>query len=111
MWKSACVAAILVVSISLCVETLRKPSSVFAQQRGLPVSSGLVIHSVTATGGGQLMIMVEPSTRMMAVYHVDGASGKVSLRSVRNLQWDLLIENFNGGNPSPEEIRNMLNRP
>lgn len=55
------------------------------------------------------MILVDPETRVMAVYHVD-ASGKVSLRSVRNLQWDLLIEEFNGGSPSPREIRTLLNQ-
>ncbi len=55
-------------------------------------------------------MMVDPNTRVMAVYHVDGSNGKVSLRSVRNLQWDLLIEEFNGGTPSPREIRTLLNQ-
>ncbi|GAA4426488.1 hypothetical protein [Bremerella cremea] len=111
MWKSILSAAVVMVAVMLCVELFRDTSSVFAQKHaGLPVSAGLVVHSAKSDDGGQLMIMVDPETRVMAVYHVDGNNGKVSLRSVRNLQWDLLIEEFNGGTPSPREIRTLLNQ-
>jgi len=42
---------------------------------------------------------------VMAVYHVDRTSGALQLKSVRNLQWDLLIEDYNSGTPAPRDIR------
>lgn len=111
MWKSILSAIVVIVVVTLGVELFRDSSSAMAQKHlGLPVSSGLVVHTSTSEDGGQHMIMVDPETRVMAVYHVDGTNGKVSLRSVRNLQWDLLIEEFNGGTPSPREIRKLLNQ-
>ena len=111
MWKSFLSAVVVLVAVTLGVELFRDSSSAMAQQHpGLPVSSGLVVHTATAEDGGQHIMMVDPNTRVMAVYHVDGSNGKVSLRSVRNLQWDLLIEEFNGGTPSPREIRTLLNQ-
>lgn len=111
MWKSILSAAVMMAVVMLGVELFRQNSSAMAQsQPGLPVSTGLVVHTAASGEGGQLVIMVDPQTRVMAVYHVDGSNGKVSLRSVRNLQWDLLIEEFNGGTPSPREIRTLLNQ-
>jgi hypothetical protein len=55
--------------------------------------------------GRQQITLVDTRLRVMAVYHVDRATGALSLRSVRNLQWDLTIEDFNSGNPTPREIR------
>ena len=111
MWKSILSAVVVIVAVTLSVELFRDPSSALAQiPSGLPVSSGLVVHTATAGDGGQHMIIVDPETRVMAVYHVDGSNGKVALRSVRKLQWDLLIEEFNGGAPAPREIRTLLNQ-
>ena len=44
----------------------------------------------------------------MAVYHVDRATGKITLKSVRNVRWDLLLDEFNGTNPAPREIRALV---
>ncbi len=112
MWKSILAAIVVFATLTLGVELFRSPSSLYAQKGATrPPSTGLIVHSTTIEGGGEHMIMVDPETRVMAVYHVDGTNGKVSLRSVRNLQWDLLIEEFNGGEPSPREIRTLLNQP
>ncbi|MEW4564194.1 hypothetical protein AB1K70_16770 [Bremerella sp. JC770] len=112
MWKSLLSAIVVLVAVTLSVELFRSHPSVWAQKHsGLPSSQGLVVHAVKSEDGGQMMIMVDPDTRVMAVYHVDGITGKVSLKSVRNLQWDLLIEEFNGGEPSPREIRSLINQP
>ena len=35
-------------------------------------------------------------------------TGQIELKSVRNVQWDLLIEEFNGVRPLPREIRALL---
>jgi hypothetical protein len=55
--------------------------------------------------GRQQITVIDPRQRVMAVYHVDRASGALQLKSVRNLQWDLLIEDYNSGTPAPRDIR------
>ena len=54
------------------------------------------------------LTILDPQTRGMVVYHIDKASGEVSLRSVRNIHWDLQMDEFNGKNPLPREIRSLL---
>ncbi|PQO28224.1 hypothetical protein [Blastopirellula marina] len=110
MWKSILSAVVIIVAVTLCVELFRECSSAMAQRPdGLPNAPGLIVHTAKADEGGQHVIVVDPETRVMAVYHVGGSDGKISLRSVRKLQWDLLIEEFNGGNPPPQDIRKLLN--
>ncbi|MEX0794234.1 MAG: hypothetical protein WD045_13955 [Pirellulaceae bacterium] len=103
--------ALVVAGLVLTSELLSLHSMLLAQRTNSPaVASELMFHSVTAPDGGQNIVLVDPSTRVMGVYHVDSATGKVSLKSVRNLQWDLLIEDFNSGAPTPREIRTMVGR-
>ena len=59
----------------------------------------------TEADGRQQITVIDPKQKVLAVYHVDRTTGAVSLRSVRNLQWDLLIEDFNSTNPTPREVR------
>ena len=54
------------------------------------------------------LTIIDPQTRALVVYHVDKPSGEVSLRSVRNFHWDLQMDEFNGKNPLPREIRSLL---
>ncbi|PQO35953.1 hypothetical protein DTL21_08475 [Bremerella cremea] len=110
MWKSILSAVVIIVAVTLSVELFRNSSSALGQSNSaLPDTTGLIVHTATAEDGGQHVIIVDPESRALAVYHVDGASGKVSLRSVRKVQWDLLIEEFNGVNPHPKDIRKLLN--
>ena len=57
--------------------------------------------------GKQQVTIVDPRTRVIAVYQVDKVNGSLSLRSVRNVHWDLLMEEYNTshGSPTPREIR------
>jgi len=73
------------------------------QDRAGP-SSELMALSVDSEGRQQVTL-IDPRSRVMAVYHVDRATGALSLKSVRNVHWDLLIEDFNSANPTPREIR------
>jgi hypothetical protein len=59
-------------------------------------------------GGPPQLLVLDSRTRALAVYHVDRASGQVVLKSARNLQADLLLDEFNSGEPSPQEIRSLL---
>jgi len=56
----------------------------------------------------QLLVAVDRETRHAAVYHIDVTNGTMTLRSTRNLAWDLLVDDFNGREPSPEALKNML---
>jgi hypothetical protein len=67
-------------------------------------SSELIALSYDSEGRQQVTL-IDPRTRVMAVYHVDRATGALSLKSVRNVHWDLQIEDFNSANPTPREIR------
>jgi hypothetical protein len=52
--------------------------------------------------------LIDPATRTMAVYHIDTSSGEIALKSVRNVNFDLQMMEFNGKSPLPNEIRAIL---
>lgn len=91
-----------------------------AQQRGEPhVARGaaaplaaagteLIVVPNSVGDKTQMLTVVDPRQRALAVYHVDATSGKISLKSVRNIQWDLQISDLNNENPLPEQIRSLL---
>jgi len=68
----------------------------------------LITHVTAAEGGPQVVTVIDPRQRVMAVYHVDRASGKIMPMSVRNFTWDLQMIEFNSGNPLPQDIRSGL---
>ncbi|MEX2091376.1 MAG: hypothetical protein WD971_01800 [Pirellulales bacterium] len=70
-------------------------------------TSNLITHVLPAEGGTPAVIVVDPSQRVLAVYHVDKTTGEIALRSVRNITWDLQMVEFNSGEPLPQDIRNM----
>jgi len=68
-------------------------------------SPDLLALSHDGPDGRQQITIVDPRQRVMAVYHVDRVSGALALKSVRNLTWDLQIEDFNSGTPAPRDMR------
>lgn len=68
----------------------------------------LMVLASDAADGRQQVVLIDAKSRAMGVYHIDRASGQVALRSVRNVHWDLQIDDFNGGSPSPQEIKSLL---
>src|SRR5262245_57489703 len=57
--------------------------------------TGLFTH-VTAENGQPLTVtVVDPRSRAMAIYHVDRATGEITLKSVRNFNWDLQMVQYN----------------
>ena len=57
---------------------------------------------------GQLLTVIDPRQRVMSVYHIDSVSGKIALRSVRNIHWDLQLMDFDNEGLPPREIRALL---
>lgn len=72
-------------------------------------SADLIALSYDA-GGTQQITVVDPRGRSLAVYHVDRVTGGLSLKSVRNIAFDLQIEDFNSSSPTPREIRALTDQ-
>ena len=70
--------------------------------------SELVTYVTAVAGQPQTVIVIDPRTRVMAVYHVATPGGEIALKSVRNITWDLQMTDFNSGTPTPQDIRNGL---
>jgi hypothetical protein len=78
-----------------------------------PIRTGgseLITHVTAADGQPQIITVIDPRQRVMAVYHVDRTTGVITPKSVRNITWDLQMIEFNSGSPLPQDIRNGLQR-
>jgi hypothetical protein len=85
------------------------PTRVHSQTAEVAASASkdLQVISTLLPTGTQQIVMVDVAGRTMAVYHIEPSSGKLQLKSVRNCQWDLRMEHFNGQTPLPSEIRQV----
>ncbi len=70
----------------------------------------LIMHVVAADGQPQVVTVIDPKQRVLAIYHVDRASGQITPKSVRNITWDLQMTEYNSGDPLPQDIRSGLPR-
>jgi hypothetical protein len=61
--------------------------------------------------GRRLLVVVDQATRHAAVYHLDGVDGTLTLRSTRDISWDLMVGDFNAQEPKPTALRKMLQSP
>ena len=74
-----------------------------------PVGGGDLIAVPTPMGEkGQMLTVIDPRQQTIAVYSVELPTGKIALRSVRKISWDLQMLDFNSENPTPREIRLQL---
>lgn len=73
-------------------------------------SSELIALASEQSDGRQQLVIVDPRTQVLGVYHVERSTGLISLKSVRNIQADLRMDEFNSTSPSPKEIRAMLDQ-
>ena len=75
-----------------------------------PAASGSELIVVPATLGDRVQVLsvVDPRQRVLCVYHIELATGKIALKSVRKLEWDLQIRDLNNDKPLPEEIRSLV---
>lgn len=56
----------------------------------------------------QQVTIIDPKTRVMAVYHVKAKTGEIELKNVRKFEWDLQMEEFNAVSPLPREVRSQV---
>ena len=102
--------AVLAAAVTFSVQSLlSEPTSVLAQANGhSAVDDSLVTHAHVLADGTQQLCVLDPRQQVVAIYHIDPAKGGITLRSVRNIYWDLRINHFNGTTPLPEEIRSLI---
>ena len=68
----------------------------------------LITLATPAGDNRQMLTVIDSRVRVVSVYHVDVASGAITLKSVRNIHWDLQMVDYNGVSPLPGELRSML---
>lgn len=85
------------------------PFSVLPQNQDNQTATGNEVQTVSVMlpSGMQQIVIHDTRTMRMAVYHIDGGSGRIQLKSVRDLTWDLKMEHFNGQSPLPAELKQM----
>lgn len=64
-----------------------------------------LMSSAVLSNGMQQIVLVEPAKQTMAVYHIDPTRGEIHLKSVRKIDADFAIEEFNATDPTPTAIR------
>ncbi len=74
----------------------------------LEAGQGLVAVELDGNETADALAVIDPVARRVAVYQVDRSSGAITLRSVRNVTWDLQLDEFNGTKPTPREIRSQV---
>lgn len=84
------------------------PQPRYLPAQNLPAQSELITHFAPSNNGPHTMAIVDPQRKVLAVYHIDANTGAASLKSVRNLSWDLQMTQFNSDSPSPQDIRSGL---
>ncbi len=95
--------------VMLANATITRPEQVLAQGGNRQaVAGGLITHCDQLPDGRQQLTVLDPETRVVAIYHIDHTKGELALRSVRNIYWDLQMNHFNGTSPLPAEIRSLL---
>jgi hypothetical protein len=75
--------------------------------QGPPVGT-LWMSDSSLDDGRRLLIVIDPATRHAAIYHVDAASGSLTLKSTRDISWDLTLGEFNAQDPKPTALKKLL---
>ncbi len=90
-------------------EVMAQHAVPYSQPSPQPLCGGELIAVPSPMGEkGQMLTVLDPRQQTMGVYWIEAGSGKITLRSVRNIRFDLMMTDFNGDNPLPREIRVQL---
>ena len=92
-------------------EVLAQRPVPFSQSSPQPVAGGdLIAVPSPMTDKGQMLTVLDPRQQAIGVYWIEAGTGKISLRSVRNIRYDLMMSDFNSDAPLPREIRLQLDQ-
>jgi len=73
-------------------------------------SGALITHVQNIDGRKSRVVVIDPQTRTMGVYDIGQENGEIQLKSVRRINADLQMLEFNSGEPSPTEIQSRLDQ-
>ena len=79
-----------------------------ASGRPATPAGALWISDSPLDDGRRLLVVVDAVNRHAALYHVDPHAGTLTLRSTRDMTWDLTLEDFNAQEPTPAALRRAL---
>jgi hypothetical protein len=111
--KRAILGTLVGIGLVMAAAAMAEQRGEILPQRGAPATTSAVagtelIVVPTALGDKvQVLTVVDPRQRILGVYHIDMATGKITLKSVRNIHWDLQIDHLNTDEPLPQQIRAM----
>lgn len=110
--KSAVLGALVLAGLVIATLVgLPGSHQVLAERAGpdeVGAGQGMIALSCTTDDNRQQITLIDPLSRVMSVYHVDGKTGYITLKSVRNVTWDLQIMELNGVSPLPREVRSLV---
>ena len=90
-------------------EVMAQHAAPYSQPGPQPICGSELIAVPSPVGEkGQMLTVLDPRQQTMGVYFIEAGTGKITLRSVRNIRFDLMMTDFNGENPLPREIRLQL---
>ena len=81
---------------------------------GPSTSSATATHlmsTATLSNGFQQLVIVDPAKLTLAVYHIEPSRGDIQLKSVRKIDADFSLEEFNLSEPTPSTIRRNSRSP
>lgn len=73
-------------------------------------NDGLIAIKLDGNANSNQIALVDPERKVISVYGIDRTSGEIKLSSVRKVEWDLQLDEFNGKQPTPREIRSNVER-
>ena len=113
--RTAVLGLLVTVGLVVLVAGVCTPrNAVFAQfPAGSPPAPGqtdekLIAFSAPAGETRQQITLIDPVLRTMSVYHIEKDTGEITLKSVRRFHWDLQMEEYNGVDPTPRDIRSLI---
>ena len=102
----------LVGAVVLALAWLPSTAEQVAAQQTIGVTpaapGSLIALSHTAAGNRQQVTIIDPTKRVMTVYHIEPEEGTIELKSVRKFEWDMEMVQYNGTSPLPADIRKLL---
>lgn len=71
---------------------------------------GLIAVKLDGNANSSQIALIDPERKVISVYGIDRNSGEIKLSSVRKVEWDLQLDEYNGKQPTPREIRSNVER-
>jgi hypothetical protein len=110
VWGLAVCAGLMALAWLPLTETKRAFGQKSLTADSLAESDGLIALNFAISDKLQQVTVIDPRQQVMSVYHIEAATGAIELKSVRKIEWDLRMVEFNGAKPLPLEIRSHLER-